>query len=260
MTTGPELAVHRLRLPARSAPEAFPAESAPFRPGWPGDAPPPGALDLLWVHIPERDPAPGHLRALTPPERERADRFRVDDARRRYVTGRRILRHWLGTLLHCPPENVPLRQSPTGKPELQPPPTTGPHWEFNLSHSGDRILAGLQATGRIGVDVEEIRPRRLLQEIAADYYHPDELTRLHHGGREPDLAAFYRIWTLKEAFIKAIGEGLRYPIRTLNFAGAAAAQGPCAFTLENARWRSLSLPVDPGYAAAVVWECPPPPS
>lgn len=259
MTTGSGWEVHHLRLHAergsKGSPEGLPLR---FGPGWPPDAPPRGGLDLVWVRVPDRNPDPDRLAVLTAPEHERAERFRVDHARRLFVTGRWTLRHWLGARMHCPAQDVPLHVTSTGKPELPADSPDTPPWAFNLSHSGHRVLAGLQAGGRIGVDVEEVRPRRMLRDIAAHYFHPEEqalLNRAEDG--EPDAEAFYRCWTLKEAFIKAIGEGLQFPIQTLNFAGLAAERGVQEIRVRDAAWQCITLPVDPGYAAAVVWEPPP---
>jgi 4'-phosphopantetheinyl transferase len=89
-----------------------------------------------------------------------------------------------------------------GKPFL----TGGP--EFNLSHSGDLLLLGVAASGRLGVDIEVVRPMEDIEDLAARHFSEDEVRALLSYPPQERLRAFFRGWTRKEAFIKGLGRGL----------------------------------------------------
>lgn len=95
-----------------------------------------------------------------------------------------------------------------GKPALAAE-TTLPDADFNLSHSGPfAVLAVSSGCRYTGVDIEFHRPARNFHGLAERHFASSEAQRLHALG-EPELSAeFYDIWTLKEAFVKAVGEGL----------------------------------------------------
>jgi 4'-phosphopantetheinyl transferase len=84
--------------------------------------------------------------------------------------------------------------------------------QFNLSHSQEYALLGFTRQRQIGVDIEFIRPMPNIEQIAANTFSPQENRELENLLPEERLAAFYNYWTRKEAFIKALGKGLYYPL------------------------------------------------
>jgi 4'-phosphopantetheinyl transferase len=88
---------------------------------------------------------------------------------------------------------------------------------FNLSHSGDWALLAVAKAELIGVDVEAVSTARDLIGIAENYYHPHEFAQLQMlaGAAQNDL--FYRLWTLKEAFLKATGTGISAGLEKIAF-------------------------------------------
>lgn len=78
---------------------------------------------------------------------------------------------------------------------------------FNVSHSGGHGLIALSTAGRLGVDIEERIPRRYLNELIEAVMAPEEQTELAALPESAKLHLFYRLWTLKEALIKALGTG-----------------------------------------------------
>lgn len=148
---------------------------------------------------------------LPTPERERAQRFKVPAARRRFVLARTLLRHALGKRLDIAPSALIFGIGEHGKPHLrqpEPPPSFG----FNVSHSGEVVVLAT-AAGEIGVDVEELRTVPTAERLARRFFSPVERDFvLALDGSDRDRA-FFRIWTQKEAYLKATGLGVGMPLR-----------------------------------------------
>lgn len=147
---------------------------------------------------------------LSARERKRADRFVYDRHRRRYMVAQAHLRRVLGQLTRTGPEHVRFHYEDKGKPFLPGGPS------FNQSHSEERIMIAVAASGRLGVDIEEIRTVRLMLEIADKNFAPDEAARMHAAPAHGRQELFFRLWTRKEAFLKALGFGLTHPLRSFS--------------------------------------------
>ncbi|WP_313082136.1 4'-phosphopantetheinyl transferase AcpT [Atlantibacter sp.] len=103
---------------------------------------------------------------------------------------------------NCPSESLQaLTYNQHGKPTFARP--GAPH--FNMSHSGDRIVLAVDERAPVGVDIEILRPRRVWQRIAADYFGEEESHRLAALPQAEQLLAFWRSWTLREAVLKQRG-------------------------------------------------------
>jgi 4'-phosphopantetheinyl transferase len=148
---------------------------------------------------------------LLPAERERAGRFRRDEDRRRYLVGRSLIRVLLGQALEVPPDSVELEFGDQGKPFVRKGPA------FNLSHSGDYVLAGFTEQGRIGVDVEQHRTRLDLDALMQRCFSDWEIERVAPLDTIERRAAFFRIWARKEALLKALGGGLSIELKSASF-------------------------------------------
>ncbi len=156
------------------------------------------------------------FRLLSVDERTRFNRFKVERARRRFAVARASLRCLLGQIIKTPPESVRFEYGAHGKPRIHP--AQNPEdVRFNLSHSGDIALLALTVGREVGVDVERLRDRVPFQKLAARFFAPEEAESLNQLSG-PDLRLrFFRIWTAKEAYIKAIGMGLRIPLDQFAF-------------------------------------------
>jgi 4'-phosphopantetheinyl transferase len=84
--------------------------------------------------------------------------------------------------------------------------------EFNLSHSGNIALCAVTRGTAIGVDVEHIRDLHDMQGLANRFFSAEEAAQLECEHEERRLASFFRCWTRKEAYVKAIGEGITCPL------------------------------------------------
>ncbi|MEO3872002.1 4'-phosphopantetheinyl transferase superfamily protein [Nonomuraea sp. B12E4] len=156
-----------------------------------------------------RGPGRAAWEELAPDERARALRTRDPRARARYVAARSRLRRTLASYLGVEPGAVRLRRGRHGKPEL-----AGDGPRFNLSHSGDVALLAVSATRDVGVDVERVRHDMDVVRLAHRFFTPGEYALVRGAERPPD--AFARLWTRKEACVKALGgtlfQGLAAPI------------------------------------------------
>ncbi len=142
------------------------------------------------------------LSVVSADERARADRYLHDIDRHRHLIGRGLVRIALGRLLDTDPTDLRFESSALGKPYH----AHGP--SFNISHSGDVILIALAADGRLGVDVEAVRPLRDLVSLARTSFAADELELIRSLPPDQRERPFFRIWARKEAMLKALGCGL----------------------------------------------------
>lgn len=193
--------------------------------------------------------------SLSPREEERARSFSREDLRVRWIAGRGMLREILGRALGIDPARVEFRSGPHGKPELD---TGGaPRLRFNVSHSGAFALYALALGREVGADVEQFRARRR-DDIARRFFAPGEQKRLFALDEPRRSSAFFRLWTCKEAFLKATGEGLSRSLRSyeidLRDDGAARLLWAAGIPDAARRWSVFSLPAPEGYAAAAFVE------
>lgn len=135
-------------------------------------------------------------------EQERAERFRFERDRSRYIVGRALLRELLGRYLSIAPEELEFEYGEFGKPALR----SGP-W-FNLSHSGSLALYAFSNDSEIGVDIELDDAGFSSERIAERFFSPPEVSVLRALPPDAQPSAFLACWTRKEAFIKARGDGL----------------------------------------------------
>lgn len=179
----------------------------------------------------------------------------MEQDRARFISCRAALRRVLAGLLGSHPAVVEFEYSPFGKPAL-----AGQHRaevHFNVSHSHDLALIAASRGHAVGIDVEQLRPDFASEDIARRFFSPSERDALAQLPAEMRVDAFFRCWTRKEAFVKAIGEGLSYPLDKFDVSvtpeepprllrvgvgdGAAAA----------ASWSLHDVPVPSGFVAAL---------
>ncbi|MDQ4023982.1 MAG: 4'-phosphopantetheinyl transferase superfamily protein [Actinomycetota bacterium] len=209
------------------------------------------APDERSVHvwrIDVRQPAEAlrELRALlAPDEEERAARFRFDRDRDAFVATRAALRCLAGSYLGLAPRKVAFAYAPKGKPW-----TDG--ISFNVSHAGDVALAAFTRSCRVGVDVEEMRPGVDLGALARRFFSPAENRALGVLENDAFVTAFYRCWTRKEAFVKALGEGLSFDLDRVDVSVGADARLLSVDAAQAGGWWIADVSPRDGYAGAVV--------
>ena len=169
--------------------------------------PPPGDVDVWTIALDAPASGEDFLLGLRPDEVQRACRLRFDVDRQRFVVSRAILRQILGRYLGVAPLELCLCTGPWGKPLLDSA-HHGNRLRFNLSHSGELALVAISADREVGADLERIRSVPEAEGIAAHHLSPHERTSLAALPAPRRARAFLACWTLKEAYLKACGDGL----------------------------------------------------
>jgi 4'-phosphopantetheinyl transferase len=189
---------------------------------------------------------------LSPDEHRRAARFRFDRDHRRFVVARGHLRLLLGRYLACEPSEIVFRYGAHGKPEL-------PGLQFNLSHAGEVALYAFAQTRTVGIDVEVVRALDDADRLVDRFFSAHEVSAYRALSAETRRRAFTACWTRKEAFIKALGEGLTHPLDAFDVT-VHPDEPPTLLDVRGgdpARWDMRALPVGDEYAATLVADTPP---
>lgn len=199
-----------------------------------------------------------HLsRLLDEEESKRAARFHFERDRVRFIVARAGLRMILGQYLKIDPAGIEFSYSAYGKPALS---RAHPDsvLKFNLAHSHDLALYAFSPKRELGIDVEHMRPEVAGDDIAERFFAAAEVDALRRFSAERRMEAFFNCWTRKEAYIKARGEGLTFPLG--DFVVSMAPGEPAGLLTvrgapqEAARWSLQELNAGEGYAAAVAVE------
>ena len=198
----------------------------------------------------------GMLQLLTRDERARADRFHFPNDRLRYGITRASLRRLLSGYLSVALGDLHFEYSAEGKPSLPSSLTTSADpVQFNVSHSGRFALLAFVRGNPLGVDVEAIREEVLAENLAERFFSLDEQAVLRALPRPQQLKAFFHCWTRKEAYLKALGEGLVRGLDTFsvvfNPTQPAGLRSDALDPSAPGVWRIVDLPVPEGYAGAL---------
>ena len=193
-----------------------------------------------------------HWEMLSEEERERANKFRFERHRRRYVAGRGELRRLLSRYLGLAPSAITLRYGSDGKPFCA---TQPPEWRicFNLSHSENEAALAISNGFEVGIDVEQFRP--IEESLPLEVFSTREraqFTALPDAERQN---VFFESWARKEACLKALGTGFILPPTHFEFDLSIRGDTTPRFVggeaEEAAHWRICALPSSPTCAGAV---------
>jgi 4'-phosphopantetheinyl transferase len=192
-------------------------------------------------------------RWLSLDERQRAQRFRFDRDRNRFIVRRAVLRMLLGEYLESPAGDIAFVYRALGKPALAP--AFDRHrLSFNASHSHDLAVVAVAFDRTLGVDVEWVRPLVDLEAIARRFFAPRENLALNRVAPAERVQAFFNCWTRKEAFVKASGEGLTRALDSFEVSltpGEPARLLHCADVAERDAMTLRAFVPAPGYVGAI---------
>ncbi len=193
-----------------------------------------------------------HLKqVLSPTETEKAQRFIHLAHQQRAIYARGILRVLLSRYLNLNPAEIILTQNDYGKPMLDP---MHGEFAFNLSHSGDWIVYAFAARGCLGIDIEECEEKEDFVALTKHFASDVEIQAIQQVDNSDRNARFYRLWTAKEAVIKAIGKG--FYADTRKFSVECRMEEPLRVLQSDAEatrdWQLEAFTPDAGYAACVV--------
>jgi 4'-phosphopantetheinyl transferase len=222
---------------------------------------PPDPVDLpdgevhVWRIVLDQPAAIARLEPLlTDEERQRANRFRAERHRERFIVGRGALRCLLGRYLAIAPGQVGFRYEDFGKPVLEP----ASDMDFNLTHSHGLALCAVARRRRLGIDLERLRDVVDGPRIVARFFSAREQADYAQLPEYLKREGFFRGWTRKEAYLKAIGVGITTPLDS--FSVALDPREPAALREvvkdpdEVTRWCLANVDPDPDHVGALAVE------
>jgi len=187
-------------------------------------------------------------------EAQRAARFHFPADQRRYTVGRGVLRLLLGRYLTSDPQTLRFAYNAYGKPHLVAPGDES-SLQFNLSHSGELALYAFARHCQVGIDIERIRPDIDWAALVAQVFSRQEQLAFATLPMDERVAAFFRGWTRKEAFIKAHGKGLALPLTQFDVTLAPDEAARLLATHYEPQdvhnWSLCTVTCPAGYAAAL---------
>ena len=225
--------------------------------------PPPlstGAAHVWRAFLDKSEKVLNHLLSvLSIEERQQANRFVQAEHRRRFIVAHAALREILSCYLNLAPENIVFIHNAHGKPYLPPSveiTTATPNIQFNMSHSNEVALIAVTRDHEIGIDVQYMKSEIDLEGIAQRFFAPEESRQLIGMPESEKKEAFYRGWTRKEAYTKAIGAGLsfslsRFVVTLEAEVGMAALRQVDHSAQQVAQWSLGSLHPFQDYAVAL---------
>ena len=191
----------------------------------------------LWLADLQHFAAPQRLAAceelLDGAEHERARRFAFARHQQRLIITRGLLRSLLSLYhVNTAPQEWQFSFNPHGKPALAAP-ELDHALQFNLSHSGRRLVIAISKLSLLGVDIEMIMPRQHLMAIARRHFSADEYQALTALDGDRRIQRFYDLWTLKESYVKACGKGLAIQLKEFSFAFPSPGQLDLQFSVQR---------------------------
>ena len=171
-------------------------------------------------------------------DQERLARFKHPRSARHFACGRSVLRQLLFAHTGVPPEEQAFAYGENEKPFLP-----GCELKFNVSHSGDFVLVAI-ATDELGVDIEAANRRMNLEALARRFFAPSEYTWWE--GKKFAQEAFFKIWTHKESYLKATGQGISVELSSIDRSPWLEVQKGL-----GEEWHSMSLDAPGEYEVAI---------
>ncbi len=188
---------------------------------------------------------------LSPNEKEKAERLKFTHDRDQYILRHYLLRLILCKYCTCQPNELIFRFNDYQKPFISlPQPEEN---KFNMSYSDDFMIVGISKQNDVGIDIEKVREISNLEDIAYDNFSQPEL---EYFNSEPDKkTAFFKIWTRKEAFIKAVGNGIYFPLKSFcieidpsgSYENLTIMKNPA----ESKLWKTIALKVPDNHIASL---------
>ncbi|MCK4609318.1 MAG: 4'-phosphopantetheinyl transferase superfamily protein [Gammaproteobacteria bacterium] len=217
----------------------------------------PAEIHVWLLEIPPAISALNDLwKLLSKVEQKRALRFKFAKHKERFIVVHAYLRQLLANYLARSPEELTFTSNKYGKPALDDAAIS-----FNISHSGDYALYAFAAGAELGIDIEGVKSGHETSEdltpLAERFFSEAEVVALLAVPKAEQNSAFFNGWTRKEAFIKAIGTGLSFPLNKfdvdLRDSGdqLLTAVHDSAYKAED--WQLINLSAPANYKAALCY-------
>jgi len=190
---------------------------------------------------------------LSDDECNRADKLKVEDKRQQYIITRGVLRQRLSLVTNIKPEDFMFKILEHGKPVL------ANNYQcaditFNVSHSYDLALIAISQKHHLGIDIEKINHESKHDQLVTRFFSKAEQTEFQTIAEANKARAFCACWTRKEAFIKAIGDGVSYGLDKFDVTVDPDRQTPEINLHKPSEgiWSATNLPINNEYMACLV--------
>jgi 4'-phosphopantetheinyl transferase len=213
------------------------------------------SVHVFIVRLNGQDTCIQHCQAmLNERELHRASQFYYEHLQRSFTLSHGCLRALLGLYLGVPPPDIEFGYGVRSKPFIAKPVSA---LRFNQSDSGDLVAFAFTAGCEVGIDIEEVRPFSDLESVVTNVFTPREIVELCRIDRSRQQEAFFATWTRKEAYVKALGDGLTIPTDSFRVTVCPKAQAPHVyFDQRSARvddWQLHSFHPATGYLGTIAY-------
>ena len=187
---------------------------------------------------------------LSHDELQKANKYKFEKDKFHYISGRALLRSLLGKYLNRSPGKIIFSYSEKGKPFINE-----SNIKFNLAHSGGKVVFAFTNNTDVGIDIEFMRELPDALQIAKRFFSEKEVDEFSEI-REVDIrTAFFNCWTRKEAFIKALGEGLSYPLKDFSVTLKPGDKPEILWIKDKAeeaeKWRIFNIDTEDNYVSSL---------
>jgi 4'-phosphopantetheinyl transferase len=212
----------------------------------------PNSLELYYGNVSEFS-IEALIDLLSPLEYQKAESFRKEEDRCLFIVSRAILKLILAKKLEQSVDTIELKYEINGKPYLDN--KSEFDIQFNLSHAGNTFLIGITNGADIGVDMEAVDRVVDHSKVASILFSERELKAFNDLKEHEKQLAFLKYWTCKEAFLKAKGVGLTFPVHELELGFLEKDEVKIVGThwddLEKEQWHLKSFQIANKYQCAV---------
>lgn len=202
------------------------------------------------VHIHCTTPVLNPNQYVSQDESDRARRIIDPIKRDRFLAGRGYVRTTLSRYLQIPEHEIQLGIGEYGKPFLIEHPHNVGLLHFNHSHSGPLLLLAVATYPALGIDIEQINPNAPIVDMARLAFSQNEQSELFHYPEDQQIAAFYRCWTRKEAFLKSCGKGFSMLSNSFNVSLLSEVVVEMETPNTNEKWYIQEVKVPEGFYAS----------
>jgi 4'-phosphopantetheinyl transferase len=210
--------------------------------------------DEIHIYQTNLDKSPAEInnfkKLMSVDELQKAARFKFDIDRNNYITGRGFLRTILSQYLNTSPEDIMFSYAEKGKPYVK-----DIEIKFNLSHSKNYAVYAIALNTEVGIDIEYLKNIPDAYDISERFFSEEEREELKKMNEDRISLAFLNCWTRKEAFIKAVGEGLSYPLADFSVSISPGSEPGILWIKKNINevkeWTLYNIKTDQSYISSV---------
>jgi len=175
-------------------------------------------------------------RHLSQEERARRDRFRFEEDRETYTVAHDLLRRSLSRNADVAPADWQFAVGPHGKPSIENAGADARALSFNLSYTRGYAACAIAGSGAVGVDIERTGQPDRVQNVAERYFSSSEIAWIKAVPANARNARVIELWTLKEAYLKALGIGLSGKLNDVSFVIDGDRRVDCPAALNSNEW------------------------